>query len=92
LRILRVGLVALETEPAHAVPHFEQAISIFREIKAEAFLVYSYWGYGLLHKRQGRIAEAREYLTQALEIFERLGHLIDPDKVRKELADLPSAG
>ena len=29
------------------------------------------------------------YLTQALEIFERLGTLIEPDKVRKELAGLP---
>ena len=32
---------------------------------------------------------AREYLTKALEIFARLGTLIEPDKVRKELADLP---
>jgi len=33
---------------------------------------------------------ARRYLTQqALEIFERLGTLIEPDKVRKELAELP---
>jgi hypothetical protein len=33
--------------------------------------------------------KAREYLTKALEIFERLGTLIEPDKVRKELAELP---
>ncbi|KPK21204.1 MAG: guanylate cyclase [Nitrospira bacterium SG8_3] len=84
-----LGWVMLETEPPYAAPHFERAISIFREIKAEAFLVYSYWGYGLLHKRQGRMAEARQYLTQALQIFEKLGHLINPDKVKKELAELP---
>jgi hypothetical protein len=29
------------------------------------------------------------YLTQALEIFERLGTLIEPDKVQKELGELP---
>ena len=29
------------------------------------------------------------YLTKALEIFERLGTLLEPDKVRKELAELP---
>ncbi len=29
---------------------------------------------------------------KALEIFERLGTLIEPDKVRKELADLPQEG
>ena len=38
---------------------------------------------------KGRKREARRYLTQALEIFERLGTLIEPDKVRKELAELP---
>jgi hypothetical protein len=29
------------------------------------------------------------HLTQALEIFERLGTLVEPDKVRKELVELP---
>jgi len=29
-------------------------------------------------------------IDQALEIFERLGTLIEPDKVRKELAELPA--
>ncbi len=87
-----LGEVALETDPAHAAPHFEQAISIYREIKAENFLAWAYAGYGRLHKRQGRIAEARQYLAQALEIFERLGTLIRPDQVRKELAELPEEG
>ena len=32
---------------------------------------------------------ACRYLTQALEIFERLGTLIEPEKVRKELGELP---
>jgi hypothetical protein len=35
------------------------------------------------------VAQAREYLTKAQEIFERLGTLIEPDKIRKELAELP---
>ena len=40
---------------------------------------------------EGRVRrEARRYLTQALEIFERLGTLIEPEKVRKELAELPA--
>jgi hypothetical protein len=33
--------------------------------------------------------KANGYFTKALEIFERLGTLIEPDKVRKELAELP---
>jgi flagellin-specific chaperone FliS len=46
-------------------------------------------GYGRLQKKQGEIERAREYLTKALEIFERLGILIQPDKVKEELASLP---
>jgi len=42
-----------------------------------------------LHKQLGNTEQAREYLTKAMGIFERLGTLIEPDKVRKELADLP---
>jgi hypothetical protein len=32
---------------------------------------------------------AREYLTKALEILERLGTLIEPDKVKREIGSLP---
>ena len=44
---------------------------------------------GRYHKKQGNTEQARDYLTKALEIFERLGTLIEPDKVREELAELP---
>ena len=37
---------------------------------------------------QLELVQAREYLTKALEILERLGTLIVPDKVRKELREL----
>jgi flagellin-specific chaperone FliS len=43
---------------------------------------------GRYHKQQGNMVKAREYLTKALEIFERLGTLIEPDKVRQELGEL----
>jgi tetratricopeptide (TPR) repeat protein len=84
-----LGEIALKTNPAQAVPHFEKSIAIFQEIKAENELAMAYTGYGRLHKQQGQIAQAREYLTKALEIFERLGTLLEPDKVREELAGLP---
>jgi len=74
------------------VSFFEQAILIFQEIKAENELALAYSGMGRYHKKQGNTEQAREYLTKALEIFERLGTLIEPDKVREELADLPSIG
>ena len=43
---------------------------------------------GRYHKQQGNTKQARKYLTDALEIFERLGTLIEPDKVREELEGL----
>jgi flagellin-specific chaperone FliS len=46
---------------------------------------------GRYHKQQGNVDQAREYLTKALEIFDRLGTLIEPDKVREELDELPAA-
>jgi tetratricopeptide (TPR) repeat protein len=84
-----LGEIALKTNPAQAAPHFEKSIAILREIKAQNELALVYAGYGRLHKQKGQIAQAREYLTKALEIFERLGTLIEPDKVREALAELP---
>jgi tetratricopeptide (TPR) repeat protein len=91
-----LGQIALETNPAQieeplAAPHFEKSIALAQEIKAENELALAYADYSRLHKQQGEIAQAREYLNKALEIFERLGTLIEPDKVRKELAELPKS-
>ena len=91
-----LGEIALKTNPAQAGdplagPCFEKAIAMTQEIKAENNLALACAGYGRFHKQQGNMAQAREYLNQALEIFERLGTLgtlIEPDKVRKELAGL----
>jgi len=83
-----LGESILKTNPDQAVRHFEKSITIFREIKAENELAMAYQGYGRLHKKQAQTARAREYLTKALEIFERLGTLIAPEKVREELAGL----
>jgi tetratricopeptide (TPR) repeat protein len=85
-----LGETALKTKPVEAKPHFEQAISLHGQIKAENELALAYAGMGRFHKQQGNKDEAREYLTKALEIFERLGTLIEPDKVREELEDLPA--
>ena len=46
-------------------------------------------GMSRLHKHQGSQENAPKYLTDALEIFERLGSLIEPDRLRKELAESP---
>ncbi len=86
-----LGESVLKTNPTQATPLFEKSIAIFQEIKAENQLAMAYTGYGRLHKKQGEIAPAREYLTKALEIFERLATPIEPNKVRKVLAKLPEA-
>jgi tetratricopeptide (TPR) repeat protein len=88
-----LGEIALKTNPAQAgeplaIHHFEKSIGILQEIKAENHLALAYAGFGQYHKQCGNLPLAREYLTMALEIFERLGTLIEPDKVRKELAKL----
>jgi tetratricopeptide (TPR) repeat protein len=86
-----LGEISLKNNPAQAAPHFEKSITIFQEIKAENELAMAYAGYGRLHKKQGEIARAREYLTKALEIFERLATPIEPNNVREVLAELPEA-
>jgi tetratricopeptide (TPR) repeat protein len=89
-----LGEIALTTDPIQVAapltaPHFEQSIAILQQIKAENELALAYAGYGRLRHQQGHDEQAREYLTRSLEIFERLGTLGEPDKVRQALAELP---
>ncbi len=84
-----MGEIASEDDPNQAETHFEKSINVLQDIKAENELALAYAGYGRLKKRQGKITQAREYLIKALDIFERLGTLIEPDRVRKELKGLP---
>jgi class 3 adenylate cyclase/tetratricopeptide (TPR) repeat protein len=86
-----LGEIHLKVNPDQAVSHFEKSMAVFKEIKAENDLALAYAGYGRLQKQQGEFAQAREYLTKALKIFERLETLIEPDKVREILAELPEA-
>jgi len=84
-----LGEISMEKNPTQAAAYFEKSITVLQEIKAENELALAYKGYGRLHKQKGQIAKAREYLIKALEIFDRLGTLIEPDKVREELDELP---
>ena len=83
-----LGEVNLETDLPRAGPLFEQSISLFGEMGAENELAKSWAGYGRYLTRSGKTREAKEYLSKALDTFECLGTLIEPDKVRKELAEL----
>jgi hypothetical protein len=63
-------------------------MAVFREIKAENDFARASGGYGRFNKQQGNFRKGREYLKKALEIYERLGTLIEPGRVRQELAGL----
>ena len=88
--------LALSVNPAQseeplAEPHFLQSIAMLDAVDAHNDLALAYSGLGRLRTNQGRIVEAREHLTRALGIFERLGTLNEPDRVRLELNTLPRA-
>jgi tetratricopeptide (TPR) repeat protein len=84
-----LGEMSLRNEPFQAKTHFQGSIAILEEIKAQNELALAYKGYGRLLKQKHRIAEARSYLTKALDIFEQLGTLLEPDRVEEELDELP---
>jgi tetratricopeptide (TPR) repeat protein len=86
-----LGEIALKTNSNQAISQFEKSIAIFHEIKAENELALTFVSYGRLHNEKGQIEKSREYLTKALEIFEQLGTLLEPDKVREILAELSKA-
>ena len=86
-----LGEIALPTDAAQAALHFERSIATLHEINAEPELALAYAGYGRLHVQQGDATQARAYLGRALEIFERLGMMREPERVKKVLADLPEA-
>ena len=86
-----LGEIALNTDHVQAEAHFNKGVAIFREIKAENELALAYAGLGHLKMREGNIEKARAYLTKADDIFERLGTLIEPEKIREIIAELPES-
>ena len=68
--------------------HFERAMQGFERSRAENELALAWAGYGRLQARLGRPAQARQYFGKALAIFERLGTMNQPERVRAEIAAL----
>lgn len=83
-----LGELTLKTDANAASFHFEKSIEVLREIKAENELALAYASYGRLQRSEGRSKQAIEYMTKALEIFKRIETIIEPDKIREELAVL----
>ncbi len=78
----------MKTESGDAERCFEKSISICQEMNAENELALAYEGCGRFHRQMGDGEKACEYFNKALDIFERLGTLVEPEKVRKELEEL----
>ncbi len=86
-----LGEIGLQTNAAQAEHYFKNSIAVFREIMAENELAHAYAGYGRFCLRRNQSEKARKYLVMALDIFNRLGTLLEPDKVKKSLAALPES-
>jgi tetratricopeptide (TPR) repeat protein len=84
-----LGEFLLTTNIDQASEHFKNSIAIAEEIKAENELALSYAGYGRYYRQKGDMIRAREYLTKALDMLDHLGTLVEPDKIRAELSELP---
>jgi predicted ATPase/class 3 adenylate cyclase len=84
-----LGEVEFLSNKAEAAVHFEKSINVLEGIKAESILPLSYAGYGRCHQKQGNMIEAHKYLAKALEMLDRLGTLIEPERIRNELVELP---
>jgi tetratricopeptide (TPR) repeat protein len=58
---------------------FKQSMAVLSEIGAENELALAWAGYGRLCHDRGDTDEAHRYLVQAMDTFERLGTVIDPE-------------
>lgn len=72
-----------------AEAHLLQSLAALDSIGAENESVLPRAALGRLRRKQGLWLEARRHLAEALETLERLGTLIEPDRVRQDLASLP---
>ncbi len=86
-----LGEVALRTGSLkEAEDHLGQGLAILDSIGAENEAALARAALGRLRMKQRRWTHARRDLSEALATFERLGTLIEPDRVRQDLAALPA--
>ena len=71
-----------------AAAHLECAITTSRSTRSENELALALADLGRVRSRLGDTADACRRLEQALDIFERLGTHEEPDRIRRELAQL----
>jgi len=72
--------------------HFEESLRILRELGALNELAFTFASLAKLHRQKGRVEQAKDCLNESLEIFERLGTLLEPNRIRAEIAVLEGIG
>ncbi len=86
--LAEVALAEGGDQLAVAGRHFESSKSVFERVGATNELALVWAGIGRLRQKEGDRDGAIEYLTKALQTFERLGTRIEPDSVKRTLAEL----
>jgi class 3 adenylate cyclase/tetratricopeptide (TPR) repeat protein len=82
-----LGEIHATKDPALAIRHFERSLTLLTESNAKPELGLSYLACGRLHARLGRAGEARDCIRRALELFDCMGSVIEPN-LRTEFAGL----
>jgi len=86
-RLLGQSLIA--DDPTAAADHLTAAVSILEDVGAPNELAKAMAARAELHRAAGDVATARKLLDGALALFEELGTLDEPPRVRAALAALP---
>jgi len=68
--------------------NIEESIKILKKVGANSELAKGYFSLGKLCMAKGERVKAKKYVTQALKLFEKLGTLHEPEKVREVLKNL----
>jgi class 3 adenylate cyclase/tetratricopeptide (TPR) repeat protein len=79
------GEALVTTEPATARDHLEAALRILEEIDARNDVAKTLVARALLHRTVGEESRARDLLQHALVLFEELGTVDEPRRVRAVL-------
>jgi tetratricopeptide (TPR) repeat protein len=83
-----LGEIESEEDVPAASIHFERSLTFLAETNARPELALTLASYGRFHRQQSKTADAQRCFEQALAMFEELGTLVEPDRVRAELAGL----
>ena len=83
-----LGESLISEDPAAAATHLATAAAILEEIGARNELAKTLAAQGALRRAAGDVAGAKELFERALGIFEELGTIDEPPRVRAALAAL----